>query len=129
MSDKRYLGSSLYGIFLIFVGIINFVFLVFGKDQLFHNQPLYGRISLFILGAIFLILGISILKLREWARKVLIIFSAFLVIRMFIEFLHLVLMRNISLNYLVIFIIELLLFASPLIYFNRRKVKKQFKNM
>lgn len=140
-SFKPSIGVMMFGMYIILTSLNGFVHLFLKlRNWKEAGLPDWGLLnnSLLILPIITLILGINILRLKEWARKGVVIFSSFMMVFVPIMFYLLVFnhkLEGLTLNgakhfpvSFFIVILTAIIFGIPSIYFfTRFKVKEQFK--
>ncbi|MGD0336517.1 MAG: hypothetical protein ABSB18_05390 [Candidatus Omnitrophota bacterium] len=135
MEDKRSKGITNFGMFIIICAL----------SSLF-SRLIESRLTIYpaILAILLLILGIYILKLKEWARKAIIYYSIYSIISVFFIMVAYKLglplrgsdLRDITATYqtpvmkivvISVLIITNLLSLLIIYFFTRPKVKEQFK--
>jgi len=142
---KKPIGVTVFGILVIIfaaLGILGtlFSFLAFGlmaNLPMFQQMPmqynmaymLFSLISSLIMGVLGLIAGIGILKLKNWARVLLIVFAIVMIVLGLVSLIYSGMM-NIGIGIIFVimgFIFSIVYYGLILWYFNKKKVKIVFK--
>lgn len=141
MDKKRSIGVTIFGIIvtlfggLPIVGLLILFLVSIGKDDIvkiltLKNDSISQTLFLFLAYLFFLISGIGILKLKNWARVILITLISINFIASLIGLCFSIikaLKGNINLFYIISAFISLLIFVFVVYFFTRPKVKGQFK--
>jgi len=116
------------GYLIISGGMIFSFYGIFGAGLLIGKINSIARIGTLLFGAIAIIVGVGILRLKKWARKIAIIISLILSIYFAVVLVKSLIENNFDITLLIMSLFAWIMFSFPWIYLIQVRVKEQFNS-